>query len=197
MKHGDQFRAAHGITTAYASWDVETYSEAGLVWNGAKWESPRGCGAQTRGLKAVGVYNYVTHPTFELLSVAYDLLDGAGMRHWVPRWCEFGLVDEPHDLVAHVAAGRILAAWNVGFEWSVWNLYCVPKFGWPPLAIEQCRCDMAKAQVMAYPAALENAGAILLPAHLQKDKAGGALIRKLTVPQNPSKKLEQAHARLV
>lgn len=192
---GQQFRAAHGVATAHASMDWETYSEAGFVWNESlqKWESPRGCGAQTRGIKAVGTFNYVNHPTFEVLSLAYDLLEGRGLRHWVPRMTEFGLADEPHDLIAHVAAGKILAGWGVSFEWTVWTYYCVPRWGWPAWPIENARCDMAKAQVMAYPAALDNAGELLLPEHLRKDKAGSALIRKLTMPQNPSKKLEQAH----
>ena len=195
MKHGDTFRAGIGLTTAYASLDWETYSEAGYVWDDTlqKWASPRGCGAQTRGLKAVGAYNYATHPTFEILSLAYDLLDGRGVRHWVPRITEFGLADEPHDLIAHVAAGKILTAWNVFFEWVIWEHYCRPKWGWPAWPLENARCTQAKAAVSAYPQALENAGAILLPAHMQKDKAGGALIRKLSVPQNPSKKLEAAH----
>jgi hypothetical protein len=37
------------------------------------------------------------------------------------------------------------------------------------------------------PASLENIGEILLPEHMRKDKAGHALVRKLTVPKNPSK----------
>lgn len=184
---GQQFRAGIGLSTMWPALDWETYSEAGYVWNAAaqKWESPRGCGPQTRGLKAVGTFNYVNHPTFEPLSLAYDLLDGRGTRHWVPILTDFGLADEPHELIAHVAAGGILSAWNVYFERCVWS-WCVRKWGWPVWHVENSRCDMAKAQVSAYPAALENAGALLLPEHLRKDKAGHALVRKLTVPKNPS-----------
>ncbi len=173
----------------YPSWDAETYSEAGYEWNAnlQKWESPRGCGPSVRGLKAVGAYNYVRHPTFRVLSLAYDLLDGLGMRHWVPTYTEVGLSDEPHDLIAHVGAGGILAAWNVSFELMIWAEHFVRLYGWPEWFVENARCDMAKAQVSAYPAALDNAGEILLPEHLRKDKAGGALVRKLTVPKNPSK----------
>jgi hypothetical protein len=186
---GQQFAAGFGLSTMHPSLDWETYSEAGYVWNATeqKWQSPRGCGTQTRGLKAVGVYNYVMHPTFRALSLAYDLLDGGGMRHWVPVYTEFGLADEPHDIIAHVAARRTLAAWNVGFEMTVWNLHFVRLYGWPYWDVEYARCDMAKAQVSAYPAALDNAGELLLPEHLRKDKAGAALVRKLTVPKNPSK----------
>lgn len=192
--YGQQFAAGHGLATMYPSLDFETYSEAGLVWSEAdqKWRSPRGCGAQTRGLKAVGTFNYVWHPTFEPNSLAYDLLDGRGVRHWVPRRTEFGLADEPHDLLAHVARGGILAAFNVYFELTVWS-WCVARWGWPEWKVENSRCVQAKCAVSAYPQALENVGAVLLPPHMQKDKAGGALIRKLTMPQNPSKALEKAH----
>jgi hypothetical protein len=185
---GQQFRAGVGLSTMHPSLDWETFSCAGYVWNEAaqKWESPRGCGPSVRGLKAVGVFNYTNHPTFEPLSLAYDLLDGRGMRHWVPRYCDVGLADEPHDLIAHVAGGKILAAFNVAFERAVWT-WCVRKWGWPVWHVENSRCDMAKGQVSAYPASLENIGEILLPEHMRKDKAGHALVRKLTVPKNPSK----------
>jgi hypothetical protein len=187
---GQQFRAGIGLSTMYASLDWETYSEAGYVWNEAaqKWESPRGCGPSVRGLKAVGSFNYTHHPTFEPLSLAYDLLDERGVRHWKPHPDHDvdPLLYGPQDLIAYVAAGKILAAWNVAFERQVWA-WCVRKWGWPVWLVENSRCDMAKAQVSAYPAALENAGQILLPEHLRKDKAGTALVRKLTVPKNPSK----------
>lgn len=175
------------------SLDWETYSEAGLVWDEAaqKWKSPRGCGAQTRGLKAVGTFNYVWHPTFEPLSLSYDLLDGRGNRWWRPVMTEFGLADEPHDLIAYVAAGGTLAAFNVYFELTVWS-WCVARWGWPEWRVENARCVQAKCAASAYPQALDDVGAILLPEHMRKDKAGGALIRKLTMPQNPSKALEKA-----
>src|SRR5262245_63277284 len=85
---GQQFAAGCGLATMHPALDWETYSEAGYVWDEAaqKWASPRGCGAQTRGLKAVGTFNYVWHQTFEPLSLAYDLLDGRDVRHWVPHY---------------------------------------------------------------------------------------------------------------
>jgi DNA polymerase len=185
---GQQFRAGVGLSTMHPSLDWETYSEAGLVWNAdeQKWQPPRGCQGQTRGLRAVGTFNYVWHPTFEPLSLAYDLLDGRGMRHWVPVMTDVGLASEPHDLLAHVAAGGILAAFNVYFERTVWS-WCVARWGWPVWHLENSRCDMAKSQVAAYPPSLEAVGDLLLPEHLRKDKAGHALVRKLTMPKNPSK----------
>lgn len=185
--YGQQFRAAFGLSTVWPGLDWETYSEAGMVYDeaGRTWRSPRGCGPQMRGLKAVGVFNYVWHPTFEPLSLAYDLLDGRGVRWWRPIKCDVGLADEPHDLLAHVAAGRNLAAFNVGFELTVWE-WCVVNWGWPVLHLEQIYCTMAKGQVSAYPPSLAEVGYVLLPSHLQKDAAGEALVKKLTMPKKPS-----------
>lgn len=184
--NGQQFRAGLGITTMHPTFDWETYSEAGFVWNYVtqKWEPLPGLGAQNKGLPAVGAYNYITHPTFEILSLAYDLLDGRGMRHWVPRMTEFGLADEPHDLIQYAAAGGILEAFNVNFETWVWNLYCAPRWGWKPLQLEQLRCCMAKARANAYPGSLGDVGRVLNLVN-QKDPMGDYLIKKLTVPKNP------------
>jgi hypothetical protein len=184
--NGQQFRAGVGITTMHPTFDWETYSEAGYQWNYVtqKWESLPGLGPQNRGIGAVGAYNYITHPTFEVLSLAYDLLDGRGMRHWVPHMTEFGLADEPHDLIQYAAAGGILEAFNVGFELYVWNLYCAPRWGWKPLLIEQVRCCMAKARAHALPGSLADVGYVLDLVN-KKDPMGDYLIKKLTVPKNP------------
>jgi DNA polymerase bacteriophage-type len=196
LKAGQVFAAGPGITTVVPSFDVETYSEAGYLWDGAaaKWRSLPGLSDQNRGLGAVGVRVYVEHPTFDLLSLKYDLFDGRGMRHFVPRITEFGLADEPHDLIAHVAAGGLLAAWNSGFEWAVWNYHCVPKYGWPVLRPEQMRCDMAKARAHALPGALKNTGKVLQLVN-QKDPDGDRLLKKFSMPRNPTKKDQRLRIR--
>lgn len=187
VRAGDVFACGPFTTTAHPTFDFETYSEAGFVWNGEsqKWGSLPGLSAQNRGLPAVGARNYVQHPTFEVLRLAYDLLDGQGMRHWLPG------MPPPADICAHVEAGKTLEAVNVGFEWTVWNFFCVPKLGWPTLPQSQVVCCAAKARAAAYPGSLEPMGEVLFPsaadAHLRKDKTGKDLIRLLTVPKNPTK----------
>lgn len=239
--------ALHGWSTLLPSADFETYSEAGFVWEDVpghiEWRKSRkrklplanlppepiwipptkrlaslpGLSDQNRGLPAVGVRNYVQHPTFEILSLAYDLLDGRGVRRWIPNgqtyrithnpnWDADGYWDNqterwvnyhPWDLLDHIVCGGLLGGWNcVGFEWEVWNLYCVPTWGWPELRMEQCVDTMHKAAVSGYPRKLKNAGIILAAKHnrvdeppqiIEKDAAGDTLIRKLTVPKNPTK----------
>lgn len=184
MRYGDLFLAGAGVATVIADGDFETYSEAGFIWDEGekKWKSPEGIAKTKRkGLGVVGLHNYVTHPTFEVLCFWYDLKDGLGRRFWRP-----GMLN-PEDLFAHVRAGKLLEAWNVGFERKVWNHYLRPKMGWPEVAEGQWRCAMAKARQQAYPGSLEeSAPAIGSPEH--KDPRGEKLINKLTVPCKPTKK---------
>lgn len=184
--YGQQFRAGVGLTTMYATWDFETYSEAGFEFDPVeqKWRPAPGLNQNNKGLPGVGTYNYVTHPTFDILSLKYDLLDGRGMRFWRPVMTEFGLADQPHDLIAHIAAGKILEAFNTGFEAGVWNWHCSPRYGWPPLRLEQERCCMAKGKASAYPPNLADTGDVLKLVN-RKDPYGDYLIKLLTVPKNP------------
>jgi hypothetical protein len=163
------------------AFDFETRSAAGYVWNEEEecWEGPPG--AAECGLALVGVKNYVNHPTFQVLCLSYDLRDDAGVRLWVP-----GMPD-PVDLLRHVARKGILSAWNVSFELEVWNSYCVSAFGWPPLVIDQLICDMAAARAWTLPGGLANAGEVL-KLSIQKDKGGSDLIKKFTIPRQPTKK---------
>jgi DNA polymerase len=194
---GTQVIAHPGFATVYADFDCETYSEAGYVYEPQeeKWISLPGLSNQNRGLKAVGARNYVQHPTFEVLSWAWNLKDGKGARWWRPGFCmgmaippDHRLAD-PRELCEFIAAGGIIEAFNVGFEWCVWTYYCVPKFGWPPLSQMQVRCCAAKARaaaVIGSSGGLDDLGKILR-LHEQKDPAGDKLIRKLTVPQKKTK----------
>jgi hypothetical protein len=182
MLAGTQYRVGLGLSTVLPDLDFETYSEAGYRWVEAEqaWRSLPGVAATDRGLKVVGLYNYVAHSSFEVLSLAYNLKDGAGARFWRPGF------PIPEDLFEHVRARRILEAFNVGFEFEVWNGFCVPKLGWPRLDFDQLRCCMAKARAWSLPGKLENTGIALRLGEL-KDAEGGKLIRKLTVPRNPTK----------
>lgn len=199
MRLGDTFPVGIGVATALPTIDFETYSEAGYRWDAAesKWQSLEGIRNTERGLGVVGTYNYVQHPTFEVLCLAYNLLDGAGWHHWrpaanLPPWPELvvlfgGGSQHPQDLLRHVVAGGPVAGWNSGgFEFVVWNEYCVKRWGWPPLHISQLHDDMAKARAYSLPGKLENTGTVLQLTQ-QKDKAGHDLIRKLTVPKNPTR----------
>lgn len=209
MLVGTQYAAMHGVATVLPEFDFETYSEAGYVWGvepgywkkapkkkpldavldpSGTWiyvpPQPRLEGlpgaAKRRGLGVVGTYNYVMHPTFRVISLAYNLKDGRGARLWKPG------MPPPQDLLDWIASGGLIEAWNIFFEVTVWLLYCVEKLGWPLLRLEQTRCCMAKAAMAAYPRKLEHAGGVLRLIN-RKDDEGGKLINLLTVPKNPTK----------
>ena len=194
---GTQYIAGIGAATVLPDFDFETYSEAGYVWHPRlqKWGSLPGIAEQNRGLTVVGTRNYVEHPSFRVLSLAWNLKDGKGPRWWRPPEIDdvfqrpagdYTLPHAPGELCDYIASGGIIEAWGVFFEWQVWNFHCVPVYGWPELRQEQCRCAMAKSRASAYPGKLKNAGEVLKLSE-RKDPAGDTLIRKLTVPRKPTK----------
>ena len=175
--------AAYSASTILPSFDVETFSCAGYVWNAAtlKWGSLPSTSTVKRGLSTVGTRKYVQDPTFLLLCLNFNLQDGKGGTQWVEG------DPPPSRLILHVGSGEPLAAWNANFEYTVWQYYCVPRLGWPPLREDQMRCTMAKARAWGLPGKLENAGDVLNIVH-KKDKDGDRLIRKFSIPRNPTKK---------
>lgn len=194
---GQIFQVGYGFATALPGFDWETKSAAGYHWDEAKWKftSPPGAAKGKKGLEIVGRKNYINHPSFGILSLAYDLLDGQGLQKWYPNdgtvpidgaddtnpWAH------PWPLIEYVASGGLIAAWNSGFEFDVWNDYCVKVWGYPPLPLEQTRCDMAKARAHGAPGSLGRFGEVFNLKH-QKDKDGTRLLNKFSVPQNPTKK---------
>ena len=89
--------------------------------------------------------------------------------------------NELWPLMQHVSKGGKVAAWNAMFEYAIWNCVCVPKYGWPPLKLEQCIDTMAIAASNNIPQNLDDAGAFL-DAKYQKDPMGKKLIQKLCKP---------------
>ena len=180
---GAQIPAGLGAATVLPDIDFETYSEAGCVFNAEKgrWVGPPGATKGKKGLTVVGAAIYATHPSTEILSLAYNLKDGQGPKLWRPGDAP------PSALLAAVQAGQLIEAWNVGFEWWIWNYVGVRRYGWPPLALEQTRCAMAKARASSYPGSLDKAGQVMALT-TPKDPRGAALMGKLTEPRNPTKK---------
>lgn len=179
---GTQIPAGLTYSTVLPDIDFETYSEAGCVYDLAtqRWKGPPGAQKGKKGLPIVGTAIYATHPSTEVLSLSYNLKDGLGKRRWRPG------LGNPTDLLAFVRGGGVFEAWNSAFEWWIWNYVCVPKYGWPPLPIEQTRCAMGKSRASSYPGALELAGSVM-NLSTPKDPSGKALLNKLSMPRNPTK----------
>lgn len=168
-----------GRSTVMPSMDFETYSEAGFYVDSAG--KVRGAGSGGKGgLPVVGTPVYATHPSTRVLCLYYDLKDGRGRRQWLPGQ------PSPDDLLRHIADGGHIEAFNVTFEYWVWNAVCCRMFGWPPLPIEQCHCVMAQSRRHSLPGALGRVASVL--GTVDKDKAGSQLLQKLSRPHSPTKK---------
>lgn len=178
---GYQLQAGLGVSTVLADMDFETYSTAGFVFNSEtnKFEAPHG--ASIKGLPSIGAAKYTEHPDAEVLCLAYDLKDGRGKRLWVPQ------DSPPVDLFNHILAGKLIEAWNVAFEYWVWNNICVRKYKFPPLPSFQIRCAAAKSRAHALPGSLDPAGEVVNIKN-KKLKDGRRLIMKFSIPKNPTKK---------
>lgn len=167
-----------------ADFDFETYSEAGYVFDfdARKWRLVEGTPKGTsHGLAAVGAAAYCEHPSAEVTSLAYDLKDGKGARHWKPG------DPPPLELFDYLRAGGLLEAHNSGFERFVWHYICVPRMGWPAFDYDlQLRCSMAKCAAWSIPTALAKAGDFLhVP--VRKNSDGTRLLNKFSKPRNPTK----------
>lgn len=158
--------------------DFETYSEAGYILD-VEARKVRGITDKKRGLSAVGIANYAAHPSTEIICLAYNLQNGCGPQLWIPG------MPNPTELLIHISSHGDIEAWNVTFEWYIWNLVATNHFDWPPLQLSQCYCAMAKARRFSLPGALDNVAKVLGVA--EKDKRGKQLIQRLSVPVNPTK----------
>lgn len=130
-------------------------------------------------LRARGVYNYMASQRTEALLASYKINGGQRKRWRKGAPC-------PADIRAHVEAGGIVSAHNNSFERLLWQMVLTPRYGWPVLRLEQCRCTAATAAAMALPRDLAGLGAALgLP--VQKNPDGHRLIRKFSLPRKPRK----------
>lgn len=133
----------------------------------------------TVDLKAAGLDNYAKHPTTDVWCMAYALGDDpAPIGLWAP-----GVDDDDTDgLKDYVRKGGIVIAHNAAFELAIWNHVMVPRYGWPPLKPEQCRCTMAMAYAMSLPGSLEKAAAAV-GIREQKDMPGSRLMMQMCRPK--------------
>jgi len=131
-----------------------------------------------------GLDIYANDDTTEVLCIAFGNPATDSVIVTKPR------VDPSNEdlmfLLAHVKRGGKIQAWNAMFEYAIWNCVCVPKYGWPPLKLEQCIDSMAIAAANNIPQSLDDAG-VFMDAEHQKDPRGRFLIQKLCKPKKDGK----------
>lgn len=129
-------------------------------------------------LKEEGLARYAEDPSTFTHCLAYAF-DTTPVQILVPRDFAYCL---NLGVMSHVTEGGLVYAHNVAFELAIWNQIMRPRFGWPELKPEQCRCTMAQAYAMALPGALENA-APALGIGERKDSAGKRIMLQLCQPK--------------
>jgi DNA polymerase len=127
-------------------------------------------------LKKTGAWSYSEHDTTQIICICW----GWGDRprgSWWPDKAGPRIKNMPAELYEAIyEADEKMEAWNLAFEWSMWENVMVPRYGWPSLTPcrERLRDTMATAAYYAMPQALDKmAHAIGLPG---KDKDGQRLI---------------------
>ena len=179
---GTRLPVGLGYSTVLPEMDFETFSEAGQVFDVVeqRWKQPAGASGTSKGISLVGAAVYATHPSTDVLCLSYNLKDGSGPKRWLP-W-----MPSPADLLAHIQRGGLIEAWNVAFEWWIWNYVCVRRYGWPPLRLEQTRCAMGKSRASSWPGKLDKASEAMRLT-TPKDEGGSVVMKKLSQPRNPTK----------
>lgn len=132
----------------------------------------------TVDLKAAGLDNYAKHATTDVWCMAWVF----GDREIFVWSKEPDHNVCPRTIRKHVEEGGIVIAHNAAFELAIWNHIMVPRYSWPVLKPEQCRCTMAMAYAMALPGSLEKAAAAV-GIREQKDMAGSRLMMQMCRPK--------------
>jgi DNA polymerase len=133
----------------------------------------------TVNLKKVGLYNYVTHPTTEVLCVGY-CVDDEPVRIWHPG------DPVPHAYRDAARNGWTMVAHNAPFEMTVERHILGPRHGFPLIPIECNVCTMAIANALALPPKLEKLAKALELTH-QKDAVGNRLMLQMIKPRKARK----------
>jgi DNA polymerase len=118
-------------------------------------------------LKTKGLYNYVLHPTTEILCMSYAFDDG-DVKTWLPSQ------DYPLEVLNHLGQIR---AHNAAFERQVFEYVMGIGF-----SLEQFYCTATQARANCAPGSLEDAGRFA-GASMRKDFRGMQLIRALSLPR--------------
>lgn len=127
-------------------------------------------------LKAVGLANYASDPTTEVVCLAYAFGDEP-----VRLWSESGQTHRMRVL-SHAAQGLPVYAHNAQFEHTLWNQVLNRDGAFGELRLGQMRCTLAMAYAMGLPGSLGDAAAAV-GLEQQKDMAGHRLMLQMSKPR--------------
>jgi len=133
-------------------------------------------------IKKRGGANYAHHPSTDYVCLGWSFNDE-------PVYLNHYRQPKPEELLDRITPETLVYAHNATFDFRIWNLVMVPKYGWPRLRIEQIVDTMALCQRFTLPGSLSGAGGAL---NIEKAKstAGTLLIKSCCCP---TKKGERPH----
>jgi DNA polymerase len=137
---------------------------------------------ELRGKFSVGLWNYCTHPSTEILMLAWAIGEGE-VNIWFPHQ------PLPKDLKDGLEDPKVeLTAFNSSFErYLLWH-----KMGYE-IPASRFQDPQASGRYLSLPASLAEQGEVLgLPPELQKDKRGEELIDMFSVPQRKKLRGQEA-----
>jgi DNA polymerase len=141
-------------------------------------------------LKRAGAARYAADSSTEVMCLGFAVDDGP-----VKIWSMWNNDPVPPEFIA--AANNpnwLIASHNDYFERSVAQHILGPRHGFPAIPIERRRCSMAAAYAAALPGSLEKVIAALgLP--FGKDKAGQALMKRMSKPRSDGSWIEDEASR--
>lgn len=139
-------------------------------------------------LRNTGIHRYARHSSTSVLCLAFSLDSGNSVEVWRSGQAP------PQALLEHVAAGEELNAFNASFERHIWTEICVKRLGWSEVA--SWNCTMIMAGAAGLPLSLEKC-AEFLELEIEKDKAGQAMMTRMSKLANAKHDSEDKWARLL
>jgi len=129
-------------------------------------------------LKLEGGDNYSLHGSTDILCFAAIHLQTGIEWEW---WPEVG--DPPPQLITALKEAEFVIAHNARFDQQIYENIAVEEYGFPELPRDKWYCSAAQCRVNALPGGLDDAARAITHGKHRKDHRGGALIRKLSIPQ--------------
>jgi len=125
-----------------------------------------------------GAWVYSTHPSTEVLCMAWAVDDGE-VQLWLPG------DENPFD-ENDTSLGIHIEAHSAFFEKAIWQNIMTPRYNWFHYCQWFWHCSAAKAAAHSLPRALDKAGAAL-GLTIQKDQEGKRIMLKLCKPRKATK----------
>ena len=146
-------------------------------------------------LTQVGAYRYAEHPDTEitLISIRFSEEEAA---LYCPVRPELSTISKQRLTEILNDKNVRIYAYNLEFEYALWNEKMHKKRGFPALDLDRCSCTMAVAIMMGFPRSLANACAAI-GIEQGKDIEGKNLMMKMAKPIDTSNQSEMFEQKFI